>query len=61
MEVATMRSEGLSNSLACASKILTGLKPKLTYATGRNPPEDSSENEDNSRYPNMPQDRQGSK
>jgi hypothetical protein len=38
---------------------LTGLKPKLTYATGRNPHEDFSEDEVNSRYPNIPQDPQG--
>jgi hypothetical protein len=36
-----------------------GLKPKLTYATSRDPPEDSSENEVNSRYPNIPQNSQG--
>jgi hypothetical protein len=36
-----------------------GLKPKLTYATGRNPYEDFSEGEVDSRYPNIPQDRQG--
>jgi hypothetical protein len=38
-----------------------GLKPKLTYATGRNPHEDSSEDEDNSRCPNILQDPQGYK
>jgi hypothetical protein len=37
---------------------LTGLKPKLTYATGRNPHEDFLEGEVNSRYPNIPQDPQ---
>jgi hypothetical protein len=37
------------------------MKPKLTYATGRNPHEDFSENEVDSRYPNIPQDRQGYK
>jgi hypothetical protein len=31
------------------------LKPKLTYNTGRNPHEDFSEDEVNSRYPNIPQ------
>jgi hypothetical protein len=40
---------------------LTDLKPKLTYATGRNPHEDFLENEVNSRYPNIPQDPQGYK
>jgi hypothetical protein len=29
------------------------MKPKLTYATGRNPHEDFSEDEVNSRYPNI--------
>jgi hypothetical protein len=38
-----------------------GLKPKLTYATGRNPPDDFSEDKVESRYPNIPQDRQGYK
>jgi hypothetical protein len=38
-----------------------GLKPKLTYATGINPPEDFSEGEVDSRYPNIPQERQGYK
>jgi hypothetical protein len=38
-----------------------GLKPKLTYATGRNPHEDFSGDEVNSRYPNIPQDLQGYK
>jgi hypothetical protein len=37
------------------------LKPKLTYATGINPPEDFSEDEVNSRYPNIPRDPQGYK
>jgi hypothetical protein len=37
------------------------MKPKQTYATGRNPHEDFSEDEVNSRYPNIPQDRQGYK
>jgi hypothetical protein len=38
-----------------------GLKPKLNYATGRNPHEDFSKDEVNSRYPNIPQDTQGYK
>jgi hypothetical protein len=38
---------------------LTVLKPKLTYAAGRNPHEDFSEDEVNSRYPKIPQDSQG--
>jgi hypothetical protein len=38
-----------------------GLKPKLTYAMGRNPHKDFSEDEVNSRYPNVPQDPQGYK
>jgi hypothetical protein len=38
-----------------------GLKPKLTYGTSRNPHEDFSEYEVNSRYPNIPQDPQGYK
>jgi hypothetical protein len=42
-------------------QILTGLKPKLTYDTGRNPHEDFSEDEVNSKYPNIPQDPQGYK
>jgi hypothetical protein len=36
-----------------------GLKPKLTYAMGRNPHKDCSEDEVNTRYPNIPQDSQG--
>jgi hypothetical protein len=40
-------------------QILIGLKPKLNYATGRNPHEDFSEDEVNSRYPNIPLDPQG--
>jgi hypothetical protein len=40
---------------------LAGLKPKLTYATGRNPHEDISEDDIDSRYPNIPQDPQGYK
>jgi hypothetical protein len=32
-----------------------GLKPKLTYDSGRNPHEDFSEYEVDSRYPNIPQ------
>jgi hypothetical protein len=40
---------------------LTGLKTKLTYATGRNPHEDFSEDEVNSRYPNISQDPPGYK
>jgi hypothetical protein len=35
------------------------LKPKLTYDTSRNPHEDFSEDEVNSRYANIPQDSQG--
>jgi hypothetical protein len=35
-----------------------GLKPKLTCAMGRKPHEDFSEDEVDSRYPNIPQDRQ---
>jgi hypothetical protein len=35
------------------------LKPKLTYATDRNPHEDFLKDEVNSRYPNIPQDSQG--
>jgi hypothetical protein len=35
------------------------LKPKLTYATGRNPHEDISEDDIDSRYPNIPQESQG--
>jgi hypothetical protein len=35
------------------------LKPKLTYDTSRNPHEDFSKDEVNSRYPNIPQDSQG--
>jgi hypothetical protein len=38
-----------------------GLKPKLTCATGRNPHEDFSEDEVDSRYSNIPQERQGYK
>jgi hypothetical protein len=38
---------------------LAGLKPKLTDAMGRNPHEDFSKDEVNSRYPNIPQDTQG--
>jgi hypothetical protein len=38
-----------------------GLKPKLTYAMGRNPHKDFSEDEVNSRYPNILQDPQGYK
>jgi hypothetical protein len=37
------------------------LKQKLTYATNGNPREDFSEDEANSRYPNIPQDPQGYK
>jgi hypothetical protein len=36
-----------------------GLKPKLTYATGRNPHKDCSKEEVNTRYPNIPQESQG--
>jgi hypothetical protein len=35
------------------------LKPIQTYATGRNPHEDFSGGEVNSRYPNIPQESQG--
>jgi hypothetical protein len=49
----------LTNSLACSN--FDGFEPKLTYATGRNPHEDFSEDEVDSRYPNIPQDRQGYK
>jgi hypothetical protein len=42
-------------------QILTGLKPKLIYATSINTPEDFSEDEVDSRYPNIPQDHQGYK
>jgi hypothetical protein len=38
-----------------------GLKPKLTYDTSRNPHEDFSEDDVDSRYPNIPQDPQGYK
>jgi hypothetical protein len=38
-----------------------GFEPKLTYATGRNPHEDFSEDEINSRYLNIPRDPQGFK
>jgi hypothetical protein len=38
-----------------------GLKPKQTYAMGRNPHEDFSEDEVDSRYPNRPQDHKGYK
>jgi hypothetical protein len=37
------------------------LKQKLTYATDGNPHEDFSEDEVNSRYPNIPQDPPGYK
>jgi hypothetical protein len=37
------------------------LKQKLTYATDGNAHEDLSEDDVNSRYPNIPQDRQGYK
>jgi hypothetical protein len=40
---------------------LTDLKQKLTYATDGNPHEDFSEDEVNSRYPNIPQDPPGYK
>jgi hypothetical protein len=50
----------LTNSLA-RSRFSKGLKPKLTYATGRNPHEDFSEDEVNSRYSNIPQDTPGYK
>jgi hypothetical protein len=61
MEVATRRSEDFPKLTRSLVQILTGLKPKLTYATGRNPHEDFSEGEVNSRYPNIPQDPQGYK
>jgi hypothetical protein len=38
-----------------------GLKPKLTCAMGRKPHEDFSEDEVDSRYPNIPQDHQAYK
>jgi hypothetical protein len=44
----------LTNSLARSN--LDEFEPKLTYATGQNPHEDSSEDEVNSRYPNIRQD-----
>jgi hypothetical protein len=47
----------LTNSLACSH--FDGIEPKLTYATGRNPHEDFSEDEVNSRYPNIRQDPHG--
>jgi hypothetical protein len=37
------------------------LKPKLTYARGRNPHEDFSKDGVGSRYPNIPQDPLGYK
>jgi hypothetical protein len=37
------------------------MKPKLTYTPGRNPHEDFSEDEVDSRYPNIPQGPQGYK
>jgi hypothetical protein len=40
---------------------LIGLKPKLTYTTSRDPHEGFSEDEVDSRYPNIPQDSQGYK
>jgi hypothetical protein len=49
----------LTNSFARSS--FDGFEPKLTYATGRNPPEDFSEDEFNTRYPNIPQDPPGYK
>jgi hypothetical protein len=61
MEVAMRRSEDFSNQLTHSFKNLTGLKPKLTYAMRRNPHEDISEDEVDSRYPNLPQDPQGYK
>jgi hypothetical protein len=47
----------LSNSLARSN--FDGFEPKLTYATGRTPHKDCSEDEVNTRYPNIPQDSQG--
>jgi hypothetical protein len=47
----------LTNSLAHSN--FDGFEPKLTYATGRNPHEDSTEDEVNSRYPNIHQDPHG--
>jgi hypothetical protein len=38
-----------------------GLQPKLTYDTSRNLHEDFSEDEVDSKYPNIPQDPQGCK
>jgi hypothetical protein len=49
----------LTNLLA--RSIVDGFEPKLTYDLGRNPPEYFSEDEVNSRYPNIPQDPQGCK
>jgi hypothetical protein len=49
----------LTNSLARSN--FDGFEPKLTYATDRNPHEDISEDEVDSRYPNIPQDPQGYK
>jgi hypothetical protein len=49
----------LTNSLARSN--FDGFEPKLTYATGRNPHEDSSKDEVNSRYPNIRQDPHGYK
>jgi hypothetical protein len=45
----------LTNSLA-QSKNFDGVESKLTYATGRDPHEDFSEDDVNSRYPNICQD-----
>jgi hypothetical protein len=47
----------LTNSLAHSN--FDGFEPKLTYATGRNAHEDFSEDEVNSRYPNIRQDPHG--
>jgi hypothetical protein len=43
----------ITNSLARLN--FDGFEPKLTYATGRNPHEDFSEDEVNSRYRSIPQ------
>jgi hypothetical protein len=54
----TTISVATSNPLFRSLKFLTSRKPKLTYAAGRNLHEDFSEDEVNSRYPNIPQDPQ---
>jgi hypothetical protein len=49
----------LTNSLTRSN--FDGFEPKLTYAMGQNPHEDFSEDEVNSRYPNICQDPDGYK